>query len=84
MIIVKLTVLLLLATVVYAFLIKAYLAGDRKEAVKVAFDGNYQPKYLIILAIMDIVTTIGIFASAIYLLFFRQPHSGLSIMEVRK
>lgn len=71
MIIVKLTVLLLLATVVYAFLIKAYLAGDRKEAVKIAFDSNYQPKYLIVLAIMGSVTIIGIFASAIYLLFFR-------------
>lgn len=71
MIIVKLTVLLVLATVIYAFLIKAYLAGDRKEAAKVAFDGDYQPKYLAILAIMGIVTIIGIFASAIYLLFFR-------------
>lgn len=71
MIIVKLTVLLVLATVIYAFLIKAYLAGDRKEAVKVAFDRNYIPKYLITLAIMGIVAIIGIFASAIYLLFFR-------------
>lgn len=71
MIIVKLTVLLLLASVIYAFLIKAYLAGDRKEAAKVAFDGDYQPKYLVILAIMGIVTIIGVFASVIYLLFFR-------------
>lgn len=71
MIIVKLTVLLLLATVVYAFLVKSYLAGDRKEAAKVAFDGDYQPKYLVILTIMGIVAIIGIFASAIYLLFFR-------------
>lgn len=71
MIIVKLTVLLLLASVIYAFLIKAYLAGDRKEAAKVAFGGDYQPKYLVILAIMGIVTIIGVFASVIYLLFFR-------------
>lgn len=71
MIIVKFTVLLLLATVVYAFLIKVYLAGDRKEAIKVAFDGNYRPKYLIVLAIMGIATIIGVFSSAMYLLFFR-------------
>lgn len=71
MIIVKLTVLLLLATVIYAFLIKAYLSGNRKEAVKVAFDKNYVPKYLVALAIIGIITIIGIFASAIYLLFFR-------------
>jgi len=71
MIIVKLTVLLVLATVIYSFLIKAYLAGDRKEVAKVAFEGDYQPKYLVILVIMGIVTIIGIFASAIYLLFFR-------------
>lgn len=71
MIIVKITILLLLVTVIYAFIIKAYLAGDRKEAVKVAFDSNYQPKYLAVLAVMGILTIIGIFASAIYLLFFR-------------
>lgn len=71
MIIVKITILLLLATVIFAFIIKAYLAGDRKEAIKVAFDSSYQPKYLIALAIMGILTIIGIFASVIWLLFFR-------------
>lgn len=71
MIIVKLTILLLLVFIIYAFLIKAYISGNRKEAIKIAFDRNYAPKYLIALAIMGIITIIGIIASAIYLLFFR-------------
>lgn len=71
MIIVKITILLLLATVIYWFLIRSYLKGNRREAVKIAFDSKYAPKYIIVFGIMDGLSIIGIFASAIYLLFFR-------------
>lgn len=71
MIVVKITILLMLATAIYTFIIRAYLAGDSKEYIKVKFDSDYQPKYLGVLAIMAILTIIGIFASAVYLLFFR-------------
>lgn len=71
MIIVKLTVLAVMVTAVYVFLYKSWLAQNPKEAFKITFDKDYFPKSAIFLSLLIGLDIIGIFASAIYLLFFR-------------
>lgn len=71
MIIVKLTALAVMVTVVYVFLYKSWLAQNPKEAFKITFDKSYLPKSAIFLSLFVAIDIIGIFASAIYLLFFR-------------
>lgn len=71
MIIVKLTVLTVMVTAVYVFLYKSWLAQNPKEAFKITFDKSYLPKSAVFLSLLVGLDIIGIFASAIYLLFFR-------------
>jgi len=71
MIIVKLTVLAVMITALYIWIWRAWLKSNPKEALKVAFGKNYVPKGGYMLAIFLLIDIIGIFASAIYLLFFR-------------
>lgn len=71
MIIVKLTVLAVMVTAVYIYLYKNWLAQNPKEAFKITFDKGYFPKYAVFLSLLMVLDVIGIFASAIYLLFFR-------------
>lgn len=71
MIIVKLTVLAVMVTALYIWIWRAWLKSNPTEALKIAFGKNYVPKggwMLIVFLLIDIV---GVFASAIYLLFFR-------------
>ena len=71
MIIVKLTILAILITVVYVWLFRAWLRTNPEEVLKTALTVGYLPKCgypIILLIIIDIV---GVFASVIYLLFFR-------------
>ena len=71
MIIVKLTILAILITVVYVWLFRAWLRTNPEEALKTALTVGSLPKCgypIILLIIIDIV---GVFASVIYLLFFR-------------
>lgn len=72
MIIVKLTVLAVIVTAVYVFLYKSWLSQNPREAFKITFDKGYFPKSAIFLSLLVAIDIIGIFASAIYLLFFRQ------------
>jgi len=71
MIIVKLTVLAVMVTALYIWIWRAWLKFNPEETLKTAFNRNYLPKsgYPIILFLL--LDVIGIFASAIYLLFFR-------------
>lgn len=71
MIIVKLTVLVVMVTALYIWIWRAWLKSNPEEALNTTFNRNYLPKsgYPIILFLL--LDVIGIFASAIYLLFFR-------------
>lgn len=71
MIIVKLTVLAVMVTAVYVFLYKRWLAQNPKEDFKITFDKGYLPKPATFLSLLVGLDIIGIFASAIYLLFFK-------------
>lgn len=71
MIIVKLTVLAIMVTTLYIWIWRAWLKSNPEEALKTAFNRSYLPKSgypIVVLLFLDII---GIFASAIYLLFFR-------------
>ena len=71
MIIVKLTVLAVMVTALYIWIWRVWLKSNPEEALKTAFNRSYLPKSgypIIILLLLDII---GIFASAIYLLFLR-------------
>lgn len=70
MIIVKLTVLLVVVNAIYIWCIRNYLSKNIGEAL-IYNREDYMPIYKIISALLNIFTIIGIFASAIYLLFFR-------------
>ncbi len=71
MIIVKLTVLAVMVTAVYVFLYKSWISQNPREVFKITFDKDYFPKPIKFLALLVVIDIIGIFASAIYLLFFR-------------
>lgn len=71
MIIVKLTVLCLTATAIYMFFYIPYLKNNPQEIVLANKFDFYVPKGGYVAAILIILSVIGIFASAIYFLFFR-------------
>ena len=71
MIIVKLTVLAVMVTALYIWIWRAWLKSNPEEAFKTALNRNYLPKSGYPIIIFLLIDIIGIFASAIYLLFFR-------------
>lgn len=71
MIIVKLTVLCLIATAIYMFFYIPYLKSNPQEIILANKFDFYVPNGGCVAAILVIFSIIGIFASAIYLLFFR-------------
>lgn len=71
MIIVKLTVLAVMVTVLYIWIWRAWMKSNTKEALKIVFEKNYIPKSGYPIIVFLLIDIIGIFASAIYLLFFK-------------
>lgn len=70
MIIVKLTVLSLVISAIFYFALRVWISADTKRALLAKVTGKY-PKWLYGFAICILLDIIGIFASAIYFLFFR-------------
>lgn len=77
MIIVKITIMLILATILTYYIEKTFLiriAEDEDKLIDWA-NGNKKPKHLIvadrILGILILLDIVGIFLSVIYLLFLR-------------
>lgn len=71
MIIVKITILLILITVVYRKFWTAWVKSNPEEMFKMTFSRSYIHKGAYPLFILMIIDIIGVFASAIYLLFIR-------------
>lgn len=71
MIIIKITILLVLITVVYRRLWSAYVKSNPEEMFKMAFNRSYIHKGAYPLIILMIIDIIGVFASVIYFLFIR-------------
>ena len=71
MIIVKLTVLAVMVTVLYIWIWRAWMKSNTKEALKIVFGKNYIPKSGYPIIVFLLIDIIGIFTSAIYLLFFK-------------
>lgn len=71
MIILIITFFIVIATAVYAVIVKKYLEKNEKEAARIALNGDYKPKYLVGLSVMGALSVIGIFASVTWALFFR-------------
>lgn len=69
MIIVKLTILLVMITVLYAWIFRAWLKNNPEEAFKTAFNRSYLPKSGYPLVILFLIDIVGVFASVIYILF---------------
>lgn len=70
MIIVKLTVLSLVVSAVFYFALRIWVGVDIERALLARITGKY-PKWLYGFVLFISLDIIGIFASAIYLLFFR-------------
>lgn len=70
MIIVKLTVLSLIISAVFYFALRVWVGADMKRALLAKMTGKY-PKWIYVFVLFVFLDIIGIFASAIYLLFFR-------------
>lgn len=71
MIIVKITILLVMVTAVYTWCVKAYLDSNFEEALLYEFGHEYKPLYKIMVCVLRVLCVAGIFASAIWFLFFR-------------
>lgn len=70
MIIVKLTILLLLITAFYMFAIKLWVGSNPIKASLVNIGGKY-PKWIDGVGWLILLDAIGIFASVVWVLFFR-------------
>lgn len=70
MIIVKLTVLSFLITAIYIFAMKIWAESNVPKYLLARNTGKY-PKWIYPVVLFIMFDVIGIFASAIYLLFFR-------------
>ena len=71
MIVVKITILLIIITVIFRMLVCSYLASNLDKALKIKLNKNYTPWYIWCAGILTILSMIGIIASAIWILFMR-------------
>lgn len=71
MIVVKITILLIIITVIFRMLVYSYLASNLDKALKIKLNKNYAPWYIWCAGILTILSAIGIIASAIWILFMR-------------
>lgn len=71
MIIVKVTILIVMITVLYCFFWFSWLKRNLHEVVLMNAIKDYLPKGGLVAGILIIISIIGIFASVIWALFFR-------------
>lgn len=68
---VRITIFLIILTVIWCFLIRLYLKDDFEKTIKLSFGKNYCPWYICITGILMYTDIALILASAFYLLFLR-------------
>lgn len=68
--IVKITILLVVASIIYHSYYKTYLSNSPWEVFRLTFS-DYCPLYVVIDVLLRIFSAIGIIASVIWLLFLR-------------
>jgi len=66
---VKITLLLIIITLIYTFLVEGIYKNEDIET-KIKTSAGIYPKYIIVWAILVFICFIGIIYSAVYLLFF--------------
>jgi len=66
---VKITLLMMIITLIYTFLVEGIYKNESMEVKLKTLEGIY-PKYVILLAVLVFISFIGIIYSTIYLLFF--------------
>ena len=66
---VKITLLIIVITLIYTFLVKSMYKNESIETKIKTLEGIY-PKYIIVWVILVFICFIGIIYSTIYLLFF--------------
>ena len=70
MIVVKITVLLIVITIIFRFFVNSYLRQNPLEALRLSFNKNYTPWYLIVVGTLVLLSILGIVASVVWILFF--------------
>lgn len=68
---VKITILVLVVTYIYTKLIEGYVQGNPLEAIRIKYNDNYHPTYLVIRGLLVLASIVLAIASIVYLLFFR-------------
>lgn len=71
MIVVKITVLLIVITIIFRLFVNSYLRQKPLEALKLSFNKNYTPWYSIVGGTLVLLSILGIVVSVVWLLFFR-------------
>lgn len=71
MIVVKITVLLIMITIIFRLFVNSYLRNNLLEALRLSFNKNYTPWYSIVGGMLVLLSILGIVASVVWLLFFR-------------
>lgn len=71
MIVVKITVLLIVITIIFRLFVNSYLRQKPLEALKLSFNKNYAPWYSIVGGTLVLLSILGIVVSVVWLLFFR-------------
>lgn len=68
--IVKITILLVVVSIIYHSCYKTYLRNSPREVIRLTFS-DYCPWYVVVDGLLRIFSAIGIIASVIWLLFLR-------------
>lgn len=71
MIVVKLTIFLIILTVILCFFVHLYLSGNPYKALQISKDLIDPPWFCYLSALLFVLDAIGIIASAVWLLFLR-------------
>ena len=70
MIVVKITVLLIVITIIFSLFVNSYLRQNPLEALRLSFNKNYTPWYSIVGGTLVLLSILGIVASVVWILFF--------------
>lgn len=71
MIVVKITVFLIVITIIFRSCVGSYLKNNPLEALKVSCNKSHTPWYVFVLGLLCLIINIGIIASVAWFLFFR-------------
>lgn len=71
MLVIKITILLIVITIIFGFFVKIYLSNNMMEALMLHYGNNNNKWYVKVLGALVIIDIMLVFISLVWFLFFR-------------